>query len=325
MSVPKISVLMSVYNGEQFLEDSINSILAQDFGDFEFLIINDGSTDYSSEIINNFSKLDKRIKLFNQENKGLAFSLNRGLLLANAALIARIDADDISYPKRLKSQYDHIKKNKLVLLGSACDLIDHNGCLLTKKKYPQKHDRIIRHLLNLGSPFPHSSAMFSTSLALAIGGYSSRFPRAEDRKLWLDLSRAGHIGCLQNSLVAIRQHTNQISHEDGGIQQFYDALSANVNYLYRINSKQDLSATLSDEDWKIFTCEIRTSKYDSYLRDINQFKIDYYKKYNSTNPIHKIFSLIFNKHIYKLIYFRIIMRRISKSTFTRLKKFYLHF
>lgn len=316
---------MPVFNGEAYLSEAISSILAQTFSDFEFIIIDDGSIDGTPEIINQFTKFDPRIKSFYHKNQGLAFTLNRGLSLANSRWIARIDADDVARPKRLEMQYKEIIKNNLVLLGTGCELIDEQGNLLRKKKYPKLHSSLITQLSRMGSPFPHSSVMFDNNLAKSIGGYSYRFPRAEDRKLWLDLSRMGRIGCLENSLVAIRQHTSQISNDNSGIQQFYDALNVNVNHLFIVNYNQDLSKLLSDEDWSIFTSQIRTQGYDHHLREIYQFKIDYYKNYNSTNFIAKIFNLIFSKHMYKLIYFRIVIRRISQSTFSRLAKIYPHF
>src|SRR6185437_8882634 len=117
MDSPAVSVVMSVCNGETFLTDAIGSILQQTFRDFEFIIIDDGSTDKTGEVLSYFAKCDNRIRLFTQENKGRAEALNWGIELARAPLIARMDADDMSYPYRLKAQVDFLKTHPNVGLA----------------------------------------------------------------------------------------------------------------------------------------------------------------------------------------------------------------
>ncbi|HAS7841575.1 TPA: glycosyltransferase family 2 protein, partial [Vibrio cholerae] len=111
MSSPKISVVMSVYNGEKYLGEAIDSILKQTFSDFEFIIINDGSTDKTLEIIKSYMKKDDRIVLVSRENKGLIVSLNEGLDLAKGQYIARMDADDISIKSRFEKQIEFLDSN----------------------------------------------------------------------------------------------------------------------------------------------------------------------------------------------------------------------
>ena len=120
MSLP-ISVLMTVYNSEKFLKESIMSVLNQTFSDFEFIIINDGSSDRSLEIIQDFEKQDKRIRVINKKNTGVTNSLNFGVFLAKGDWIARIDADDLCDINRLKIQYEETSNDRsLVLLGVNC-------------------------------------------------------------------------------------------------------------------------------------------------------------------------------------------------------------
>ncbi|MDD2913253.1 MAG: glycosyltransferase family 2 protein, partial [Candidatus Pacebacteria bacterium] len=110
---PKISIIMPVYNVETFLSEAIESVLNQTFYDFEFVIINDGSTDNSLEIIKNYEKKDSRIVLLdNKENLGITKSLNIGLNKARGEYIARMDGDDISEKERIEIQYDFLKKNR---------------------------------------------------------------------------------------------------------------------------------------------------------------------------------------------------------------------
>ena len=125
---PLISVIMAVYNGEKYLRESIKSILKQTCTDFEFVIINDGSYDRTGEILDEFAKVDKRIKVIQQENKGLAQSLNNGIQMARGEFIARMDADDIALPNRLEAQSRAMLKNKRIgLCHSLFGLINDEG------------------------------------------------------------------------------------------------------------------------------------------------------------------------------------------------------
>src|SRR3989337_2996755 len=122
----KVSVIMSVYNGERHLRESVDSILNQTFQDFEFIIINDGSKDQSKYILESYK--DERIKLIHNKNMGLTKSLNIGISIAKGKYIARQDADDISEPERLKTQYDFMEANPgLGLIGSQFEVIKENG------------------------------------------------------------------------------------------------------------------------------------------------------------------------------------------------------
>src|SRR5487761_1866149 len=126
MANPTVSVVMSVYNSEAFLESSINSVLTQTLGDFEFIVINDGSSDTSKDIISNFAALDNRIKVVtHKRNRGLIAGLNHGVQLATGKYIARQDADDVSSPSRLKKQVEYLHAHPEVgLVGTNYKVID---------------------------------------------------------------------------------------------------------------------------------------------------------------------------------------------------------
>src|SRR5262245_23685731 len=125
---PRVTVLMAVYNGERYLAEAIDGILQQVWRDFEFLIVNDGSTDSSVEILQRYADQDSRIRLVMRENRGLTRSLHDGVLEAKGKLIARMDADDVSLPERLSRQVAAFDRDpKLVVCGSAHDCIDQNG------------------------------------------------------------------------------------------------------------------------------------------------------------------------------------------------------
>ena len=193
---PAITVVMSVYNGEAYLHVAINSILLQIFTDFEFIIIDDGSTDNSLSIIKSFT--DKRIVLISQQNTGLARALNTGIKLARTPLIARMDADDIALPERLKIQYDFMQKfPDCVACGSWTEIIDKNGdyvytgeTLVDKDEIRDFFYKSISDGLP-NTPFFHSSVMFRIKAFNNVGGYSEYMRRAQDVVLFNRMNSIG--------------------------------------------------------------------------------------------------------------------------------------
>ncbi|MEZ4985668.1 MAG: glycosyltransferase [Saprospiraceae bacterium] len=204
-----ITVLMSVYNGEKFLQAAIDSILAQTFSDFEFLIIDDGSTDNSVSIIQTYQ--DHRIRLvLNDVNKGLTPTLNIGLGLAKGRYIARMDADDIAHPSRLQRQYEYLQSHpKTVLVGTNSDIINLDGKVTGHWSFPQK-DEELRVWLLFRSVFVHSAAMFKKEVILP-DGYDTSFATAQDYGLWVNLAKKGKIANLPQTLLQYRKHGNAIS------------------------------------------------------------------------------------------------------------------
>ncbi len=179
----KISVVMSVFNGEKYLGEAVDSILNQTFKDFEFIVINDGSTDGTREILESYN--DSRIVLIHQENIGLTKSLNKGIALAKGEYIARQDADDISMPERLEKQIEFLENHKnIVLLGTAIKCIDINGVHLKTVKYPHDYTSI-RKAINRFNCFYHGSVIFKRHCFLELGGYREFFIKSQDYDLWL--------------------------------------------------------------------------------------------------------------------------------------------
>jgi glycosyltransferase involved in cell wall biosynthesis len=199
---PEISVLMTVYNEQRFLAETIKSILNQTFKDFELIIVNDGSTDNTKKIIQEYMKKDKRIiYLENKINKGFNNwhnILNLGLAKAKAKYIARIDADDLCHPNRLKKQYDYLERNKnLFLIGTSADVIDYRGKKIDemiKKHWPSK---IIKYRLSVSNPFIHSSIFFRNE------GF--KYPSQNEHAFYLNLSRNGKkLRNIREKLIAYR-------------------------------------------------------------------------------------------------------------------------
>jgi glycosyltransferase involved in cell wall biosynthesis len=178
---------MSVYNGEKYLREAVDSILNQTFKDFEFIIINDGSTDETLKILNDYN--DPRIKIINnKENIGLTRSLNKGLKLAKGEYIARQDADDISIPERLEKELNFLKTNtNYAAVGSFIKVIGENGKELHTIEKPIT-DEAIKDFLKKSNCIAHGSSVIRMSCLQEIGFYDETIPKAQDYDLWLRLS-----------------------------------------------------------------------------------------------------------------------------------------
>jgi len=191
-SNPVISVVMPVYNGEKFLGEAIESILNQTYKDFEFLIIYDKSTDNTLSIIQEFQRRDQRILLINGDKKGITDALNKGIEKAKGGYIARLDADDISFPERLEMQYKFMVKNKLDICGGDYISIDQDG-LFKKSHDVAKEDFEILLTMASSVPFAHPSTMIRKSflidhkLMYGVSGHKI----AEDLDLWMSMYNAG--------------------------------------------------------------------------------------------------------------------------------------
>lgn len=248
-----MSVVMSCYNGERWLKDSVESVLAQSFGDFEFIVVNDGSSDQTLEILHWYAAMDSRIVLLDKERTELADSLNYGLRIARGQLIARLDADDLCASQRLEVQFGYMSTHpETVLLGSGFTEIDETGRVRKQHYYPADHGRLVRRLQYGGGFFPHSSTCYKRSVVLQLEGYRPRIRRAQDRDLWLRLAERGQLGCIHTPLVQIRKHPEQVSYEDNGRRQLLDSHAAAVSYFIRQRGERDPIASDEEETARRF-------------------------------------------------------------------------
>lgn len=272
MSTP-ITVLMSVYNGERWLGESIDSILNQSFVDFEFIIVNDGSGDSSLEIIRDYAAKDTRIVVIDKSNTGLADSLNVGIWQSRGEWIARIDADDLAEPDRLQRQIQRAQSCPyLVLIGTGLRIIHDTGTDEAIYRYPENHWALVRNLQTARRFFAHSSAMYRTETAKNLGGYRTRIKRAQDCDLWLRMSEIGHFSCIKEPLVKIRKHGDQISHDDGGFRQKVDSRVAIISYWLREMGCQDpVSNEFSNEQFIQFRGWVEQKVELSVDKEIDNF------------------------------------------------------
>ncbi|NJO41926.1 MAG: glycosyltransferase [Cyanobacteria bacterium CRU_2_1] len=217
---PMISVLMPVYNAERYLAQAIESILSQTFSDFEFLIVNDGSTDRSLDWLQHFADRDPRIRLISRPNTGYVQALNEMLQLAQGEYIARMDADDIALPDRFRQQIEFLHHHpSVVCVGGAHEIVDHQGRLLTRLQLPLANAEIQREALAGHGSICHPCAMMRRSAVLAIGGYDERLMPAEDLDLWLRLGEMGELANLPETVLKYRLHLNSVSEKKGHLQR----------------------------------------------------------------------------------------------------------
>jgi len=230
-----ITVLLTVFNGQDWLIECIESILNQSYKNFEFLIIDDGSEDNSLSIIKYYSKIDKRIKYISQENIGLTKSLNKGLRIAKGDWIARIDSDDISYSRRLELQLNYVLQKDINLVGCQSIIIDSKGLKKGGVIIPTDHKRIYSNLENQKRFFSHSSVLFNKKLILKLGGYREIMKKSQDYDLWLRVCEVSEVGCLPYIGNCLRMHNKNISYGDKGIEQRIYAHCANISHILRLN------------------------------------------------------------------------------------------
>lgn len=214
--MPKISVIMSVYNGEKYLSPAVESILNQTYRDFEFIIINDGSVDKTQDILEEFQKQDNRIKIVSRTNKGLVYSLNEGVSLARGEYIVRMDADDVSAPERLQKQLEYVQRHDLVVCGTWAEEINTLGNKIKELKYPPSTEKIKFYTL-LHNPFIHSSVMFRKDVFEKVGGYRAFFKHIEDYEFWTRIVFKYKTGNITEPLLKYRIHEEQITRKKKGV------------------------------------------------------------------------------------------------------------
>ena len=228
---PLVSVIMPVYNGEKFLRDSIESILNQTYKNFEFIIVDDGSTDNSVRIIKEYQKKDKRIKLIeNKKNLGQSRALKIGLNNARGFYYSKMDQDDISDKNILEKELDFLEKNKdYVIVGSNLEIIDEDKKKIGYRFYPQENKEIKKTLI-FKSPFAYPSIMIRLE-SLKIILYDEKYLYCEDYDLWFKLLKYGKGKNLPDFLLKYRINKNQVKSKRLKIQ-LKETIQVQRKYLF---------------------------------------------------------------------------------------------
>lgn len=264
--MPKITVLMSVYNGERYLRKAIESTLNQTFKDFEFIIIDDASTDSTKNII--LSYKDPRIRFVeNKKNLGLTRSLNKGLKIAKGEYIARIDADDIPIKSWLEEKLDFMMKHPdVAVVGNWLKIIDREFGETYIVDY--EHDSVIikwKHLIK--NQIAHSSSLFRKKVIEEVGCYNEKYRYTQDFDLWFRVSRKYKMTSIPKVLATIMRHNKCVSKipKTHRIQEQFvsEIIFSNVNYYINLNQK----------DLKIFVNAVKRAKISSFKDLIKARKI----------------------------------------------------
>jgi glycosyltransferase involved in cell wall biosynthesis len=208
---PNISVVMPVFNGARFVASAIESIQNQTLGDFEFIIVDDGSTDRTPDILKAYAQRDPRIRLVRQDNAGIVGALNRGIEEARAPLLARMDADDVSRPNRLEVQVRFLAgAADCSVVGSAVRLIDEKGQGDRVIRYPRYLNNL-REAVVAGRILAHPTAVMRRQFLEKIGGYRRVLEGVEDTDLWLRLVAEGPIANVDEVLLDYRMHPAKVT------------------------------------------------------------------------------------------------------------------
>lgn len=234
MTAPRVTVLMSVHNGEAFVAEAVDSILRQTFRDFELLAIDDGSTDTTADILDRYD--DSRVRVLrNEENIGLTRSLNLGLAAARGEFVARQDADDLSEPERLACQVAFLDENgDVALVGAQGRGVDDDGKFFSLSGWPKSTSSLaIRWQLMFDSPFVHTAVMFRRRVVWQIlGGYNETFRASQDFELWSRMAERYNLRNLPDELIVFRARRDSVSrlYKDEDVMRVHEVLRQNRAY-----------------------------------------------------------------------------------------------
>ena len=302
---PEISVVMTVYNGGKYLKDTIDSVLNQTFSDFEFIIVDDGSTDDTVEQIKSYN--DKRIRLLiNEKNSGVSYSANKGIAQVRGKYIARIDADDLCYPERLKIQYEYMEKNRDLIACATLrdDLIDGKIKLHTQDD-ANSYEAIKFGIVFDNFCFTHSTMMYRTSDYKKYELYYPEYKVAHDYALELKMILKGKIEIIPQKLIAYRIYSESLSSKNKEVCSNED-IEIRKEFLEAMN--------LSDTSLKL-------------IKQLLNGNIDRNLVTNISNTLNEVLrwsganiKLDDVKKLYTKIYIRFYMR-LKKYDFSVLKSF----
>jgi glycosyltransferase involved in cell wall biosynthesis len=257
--LPRISVLMPVFNNDRYIVEAIESILNQTESDFEFVIVDDGSTDRTSAILRDYETRDTRIRVIRQKNGGIVSALNTGMRFCRGEYIARMDGDDISYPNRFNLQLDYLDNNPdCVVVGGVFMSIDEEGTNLAPYRFVRNKVTSFRSFPIQVALTVHPLAMIRKEALVALAGYRATFPHAEDYDLFIRISKYGRLHNLDEILLSYRNHHQSISRRNIELQEAamayaeFAALSAYRNKFDLVKPQMDFESVRREVD-KMFS------------------------------------------------------------------------
>ena len=308
MNNSKVSILMSAFNSENFISKSIESVINQSYSNYERIIVDDGSNDSTKEIIKMYSHNNSKIKLFSKSNSGITESLNYGLSFCQGECIARLDSDDLCHVERLKKQINLAESSKKIgLVGSDAIFINKLDQNLFYFSYPTTHNDLKNNLLSCSKFFPHSSAFYNRKLIESLGGYRKRAGMSEDWDLWLRIADKKEMKNINQPLVKIRIHDDQVSNKNH-LQHAYDTRTVIIANILNKRKKYDPIEIFTDIEFCKFKLYISQNLEEFGFKEFINFKSIY------KNPLIKIFALPF-------IFLKYLIRPFYLYSFTRLNFF----
>lgn len=281
-----VSVILPVYNGSQYIAEAINSILDQTHENFEIIVLDDGSTDETLALLSSFK--DNRISVHTESNnKGIVYQLNKGLTLAKGDMIARMDADDISYPNRFQKQIEFLLNHpKIQVLGSQAEKF---GEISKITNYPKK-SKSIDFLLNYYCPVLHPSVMMRSSLFQEKNFYYKNIPYAEDYQLWIDISDGTNIANHADVLIKYRIHNYQTNRVKF-LEQYDGAFLARATKLKKVFPHTSevfqnyFNKVVNDYTFYGKTIRENYKLYDIKLKDRFFYELHYLSGWRIRKPI----------------------------------------
>lgn len=288
IKIPQISVVMTVYNGERFLPEAMDSILAQSFSDFELIVVNDTSTDSTQTILESYS--DPRLTIIeNDENLGPYGAANAGLAIAQGELIARHDADDVSKPERFALQVARMREQpELVLLGTSYEVINSEGQLLELALLPTDNDELQKQLEQM-TIFLHGTTIMRRKALESVGYYRDYFRVSQDYDLFLRLSEKGEIANLPEILYQYRFHGESLSRNKRDLQLACRRFAWSLAQQRRLNGNEEMSvpndvvSAYPPEPYWLFR-DARAKAYLYYISDKRELSVAAVNQAQEINP-----------------------------------------
>lgn len=229
----KISVLLPVYNAEKFLARTLDSLLSQTFKDFEILALNDGSSDNSMAILQEYAKRDDRVVVIDQKNLGLVKTLNKAASMAEGEYLARMDSDDLSLPRRFELQLEAFEKHPdAVLVAGGFDVMDEDDDIIYHDPVPTENEDLKRAMF-VRNPIAHGSVMIKRAAFEKVGGYSEECGPTEDYELWSRLADTGNFIATGSTIFRWRINPNGITQSKAKIMATH--MKTNINNFARRN------------------------------------------------------------------------------------------
>lgn len=269
MKHPRVSVIMSVFNGERYISEAIESVLYQTFSDFELLIMDDGSQDNSNKILKDFAKCDNRIKLYFRGNKGLTKSLNELTKKVRGTYIARMDADDISHPDRFSKQIVYLESNpKCGVVGSGSFNIDESGRIISCYILPDNHDNLLGWLKKGFNVYKHGSIMLRKSVLDSLTG-PYRFYYGQDFDLIMRISETARLGMVQEVLFKYRMVGESIQGIVAPIRERQIGIMLDLHFKRKQCKPEGNWQAIEKQLLMSFSCDTESTRSSSNTRNVH--------------------------------------------------------